>query len=526
MTWTPASESMRQDVRGCFPRAAGRVLAMTFLALMMIGVQEAAAAVLVVDDDGFATEADCNALTPAFMTISAAEAVATSVDTIKVCPGVYAEQVFIDVDNLTLLGAQAGTDARTRPFVAANESIIDHPCGPVQIAADNVVLDGFTVQGSTLSDPCFLSGIWTNPGFSGTQGGHQILNNIVQNNISGIELDSTCVNPTLVQFNLIQNNNNLGPGSGNGIQTNFGLCNAQIDSNKFSGHTNSSFLVVVASSNLDVTNNELVGGTPERIVFCCIGTSTISGNVSIGSTGNAASRLFGADSNITIEHNTLRNGMRGILVSDLIGGSPNTNVDAHFNCIQGNSLAGLQVGSGGYLGTLDAEKNWWGSSSGPTHPSNPGGTGDAVIDPDGVVDFAPWLLSPTGTGPSCPSPPPPPPPPAFKATGGGQINVTGGRGSFGFNAKQENGAASGHLEYMNHATGARLNCKVTAAFVTSSTAEFSGPCSSNSSASTFEAAVEDNGEPGKNVDSFKISYGVNSEGNTIRAGNVQVHQVP
>jgi hypothetical protein len=55
-----------------------------------------------------------------------------------------------------------------------------------------------------------LSGIWTNPGFSGTQGGHQILNNIVQNNISGIELDSTCLNPTLVKFNLIRNNNNPG----------------------------------------------------------------------------------------------------------------------------------------------------------------------------------------------------------------------------------------------------------------------------------------------------------------------------
>src|SRR6185369_12361381 len=117
-------------------------------------------------------------------------------------------------------------------------------CGPVQIKADNVTLDGFTVQGSTLSDPCFLAGIWTNPGFSGTNGGHQILNNIVQDNISGIELDSTCAaSPTLVQKNLIQNNNNAGPGSGNGIATNFGLCHATIDSNKFSGHENSSVFI-------------------------------------------------------------------------------------------------------------------------------------------------------------------------------------------------------------------------------------------------------------------------------------------
>jgi hypothetical protein len=498
------------------------------VSLVVIGVPGVAAQTThVVDDDGFASAADCNATTPAFPTISAAVAFASPGDTIKVCPGTYNEQVQINKNNLTLLGAQAGVDARARPFIPdpTMQSIIQHPCGPVQFLADDLELNGFTIRGSTLSDPCFLSGIWSNPGFSGTNGGFKILYNIVQDNISGIELDSNCsATPTLVQFNLIQNNNNPGPGAGNGIQTNFGLCNATIDSNKSSGHVNSSFLVVVPSSNLDVTNNELVGGTPERIVWASVSNSTISGNVSLGSTGvNGTIRLFGDDSNITIDHNTLRNGIRAIRVSNL-GAGPNTNVDAHFNCIQGNSMAGLQVDSGGHSMTLDAEKDWWGSSSGPTHPSNPGGTGDAIIDPDGVVDFMPWLLSPTGTGPSCPAPPGPPPP-AFKATGGGQIEVSS-RASFGFNAKQENGTASGHLTYMNHSTGASLNCTVTAALVTSSTAEFSGPCSSNSSASSFSAHVEDIAEPGKGMDEFEITYGTTTEGNTIRAGNIQVHQVP
>src|SRR5438132_1714032 len=212
-----------------------------------------------------------------------------SCDPIIVAAGLYPEEVTIQ-RTLTLRGAQAGVDARTRPFVAANESIIDHPCGPVQIEADSVTIDGFTVQGSALSDPCFLAGIWTNPGFSGTQGGHQILNNIVQNNISGIELDSTCAaSPTLVQFNLVQNNDNPGPGSGNGIQTNFGLCKATIDSNKFSGDTSSSVLVFgppvsAFASNIYVTNNELVALTPESISFLGVSDSTITGNISTGST--------------------------------------------------------------------------------------------------------------------------------------------------------------------------------------------------------------------------------------------------
>src|SRR2546428_12549373 len=86
---------------------------------------------------------------PGYPTIGAAVTAAMPGDTIMVCAGLYAEQVQINKDNLTLRGAQFGVDARTRAFVPANESIIDHPCGPVQIMADKAVLDGFTVQGST-----------------------------------------------------------------------------------------------------------------------------------------------------------------------------------------------------------------------------------------------------------------------------------------------------------------------------------------------------------------------------------------
>src|SRR5207253_5591520 len=117
---------------------------------------------------------------------------------------------------------------------------------------------------------------------------------------------------TLVQQNVIQNNSNPGAGEGNGIQTNFELCNATIDNNRFSGDTSSSVLVSVPSSNVNVTNNELVAGTLERIIFGVVTNGTISGNVSMGSTSSGTIRLWGGDSNITIDGNTLLNGMRGI----------------------------------------------------------------------------------------------------------------------------------------------------------------------------------------------------------------------
>ena len=364
---------------------------------------------------------------PGYPTIGAAVAAAVPGDTIRVCPGLYAEQVQVNVNNLTLLGAQAGFDARTRPFVPdpTTQSIIDHPCGPVQFMADDVELNGFTVQGSTAPDPCFLAGIWSNPGFSGTSGGFRILNNIVQNNISGIELDSNCNKITLVQFNLIQNNSNPGNGSGNGIQTNFGLCNATIDSNKFSGHTSSSILVLGppasgVASNIDVTNNELVAPTPESISFLGVSNSTISGNVSTGSTNNATIDLFGGNSGVTVTGNTLLNGIRAIVVENpFVGfGVPqNSNIMAHQNCIQGNSVAGLEVDLFAYPTTpppLNAQNNWWGSPSGPTNLNNPTGTGDRIIDPDNNVDFTPFLTTAPAGCPQVANTP-------GKATGGGKI---------------------------------------------------------------------------------------------------------
>lgn len=501
-----------------------------------------------------AQAAPCNVPTPLHPTIQSAVA-DPSCDPITVAPGLYAEQVTI-TRTLTLNGAQAGVNATMRPFVPASESIIDHPCGPVQIEADNVVLNGFTIQGSMLLDPCFLSGIWTNPGFSGTQGGHQILNNIVQNNISGIELDSTCVYPTLVQHNLIQNNSNPGRGSGNGIQTNFGLCNATIDSNKFSGDTSSSILVVAPSSQLNVTNNELVAPTPESISFADVSNSMISGNVSMGSTNGSTIDLFGGNSNVLVSGNTLINGTRAIVVDNPFGVGTNFNITAHQNCIQGNLVAGMEVDPLAYPMTpsLNAEKNWWGSPSGPTNQGNPTGTGDRIIDPDNNVDFSSWLITPP---PGCSQVPNTP----GKATGGGKIQSdptgldlilelatlliqqssnpasVGGQATFGFSVSCC--PPKGNLEYNDHQANVTIKAISIETFVISMStvcpagkhAQFRGQANEKKSAGTqqvgFTVDVDDCGEPGSSTaggaDMFKIQTFDYSAGGPLIGGNIQIH---
>ncbi len=68
--------------------------------------------------------------------------------------------------------------------------------------------------------------------------------------------------------------------------------------------------------------------------------------------------------------------------------------------IIGNTLAGLNLDTGDDDAAVDARGNYWGSASGPVHPLNPGGTGDAVADgvnviedSIGTVSFLPFLQS-------------------------------------------------------------------------------------------------------------------------------------
>jgi hypothetical protein len=59
-----------------------------------------------------------------------------------------------------------------------------------------------------------------------------------------------------------------------------------------------------------------------------------------------------------------------------------------YNCIfEGNTSYGYYNSTGI---PVIAEENWWGSVSGPTHPTNPSGTGDAVSD---GIGFTPWLVN-------------------------------------------------------------------------------------------------------------------------------------
>jgi hypothetical protein len=164
-----------------------------------------------------------------YATIQAAVDAAVAGATITVDPGVYAEGVAI-FKPLTLRGAQAGVDGRSNAR-GVSESIVtgvDTGAGislAFKIGVDNVVLDGFTVQGQSTQSSTTGAGIVINPSVSGTH----IVNNIVQNNATGMFIaNSSTTNPLVIEHNTFRLNNNAGPSSGAAILTNGSLSGGNI----------------------------------------------------------------------------------------------------------------------------------------------------------------------------------------------------------------------------------------------------------------------------------------------------------
>ncbi len=81
--------------------------------------------------------------------------------------------------------------------------------------------------------------------------------------------------------------------------------------------------------------------------------------------------------NSSITHS--RNGIRAVGASNPV---------INFCDISGNRDYGIENVNKAF--TIDATHNFWGDNSGPTHSSNPGGTGDAITD---FVDWEPFLTN-------------------------------------------------------------------------------------------------------------------------------------
>ncbi|MBA7677035.1 hypothetical protein ES703_85283 [subsurface metagenome] len=340
--------------------------------------------------------------------------------------GIYYEQVVID-KQLTLNGTNA------------SESIIDGgDTTAVTISANNVTIDGFTLDGGiTLDDTA-------NPISGGT-----ISNNIITGAdnpettppkaANGIRLgwdDGIGVDYITIENNIIKNslckgirfacsnkytswggttpgnsyitihNNEIKDNGSAGIET-YGLGSNTITGNTINGNSGNGINLKfddddVVTSNI-ITNNTGPGITLRGVTNSTVENNNISGHRSldtfppdhsvIGGKGSGIHIFFASKDN-TIRFNDISDNNFGILIrtkKDKLQPSDNS---INFNNIVGNIYYGILNTLVDSTYRVDATDNWWGHASGPSglveDPDTleiANGSGDKVSE---NVNFYPW----------------------------------------------------------------------------------------------------------------------------------------
>lgn len=291
-----------------------------------------------------------------YTTIQGAVTAAAAGDTISVAAGTYVEYVTIPStkDGLTLQGAQAGVDARSR---SGAETVVSQ--GRIVIQADNVTIDGFTVDSSrtTAGGTTAASGI-----FGQNIEGTQIVNNVVSNNFMGVQIDNSGgTTPALIQYNSFVDNTIAGqPNSGTGAFLHGNDApNFTIADNDFTGHQNAAINAKIRDSL--ITNNT---SSDDSTFLVLINSSSVevSNNVATGMAGSGLYFGLGV-SNLTIENNVIHSGAAqgsGKAAIRLVTASGSGTTQGFE--VTGNSLSGgwdysVHIASGAYSGEFEAHEN-------------------------------------------------------------------------------------------------------------------------------------------------------------------------
>ena len=312
-------------------------------------------------------------------TIQEAIDAASDDDTIVVAAGLYEENIEID-KSLTLKGAQAGIDARTR---SGAETIIEPDEGTgiriITAADDVVVIDGLTVQnaehGIATPEPEMTADITVrnvrvlNPTEFGISPTFTVTTTVeycyVEGAIQAINAGALVpFEPTVATFR----NNEI-------VNSQFG----------FTGYLKDSLI----EGNL-VRDFATEGvGISGQFLNTEIRNNTVTGYAE--GAGITFEEHYGRDlsENVNVEGNTFTGNDLGIYVFDTQ--TTLTGITVNFNNIDGNSRYGVWNQGGE---TLNATKNWWGDAGGPSGRGP--GDGDAVST---KVLYSPWLGAELSTEP-------------------------------------------------------------------------------------------------------------------------------
>jgi hypothetical protein len=357
-----------------------------------------------------------------YATIQAAVNAAPAGGTVTVDAGSYAETVTVN-KSLTIEGAEAGVDARGNVRQqTGTESILTGATTSAgvgagfYVTANDVTIDGFTVQGETSQNLTTGAGIVIAPDVSGTH----VVNDIVQDNVSGLFLaNDSATDPAVIQHDVFRNNNNVGTNGGRGIYTDQSisgglLTNVTIDADEFlnnygsSGTTGLEAAVALESGSTAASQTDI---TISNSTFDNDGKAVLAFNVTgLLFTGNVVThgldwysgivRFEGNDHDVTITDNNLYANTGPAIAVDTKGfPGDDSGFVVNYNNIYGNGTTsgshfGLCINGDVYDGTFDARFNYWGSASGPS--GDGAGTGDGVYGEGHVVSGSSWSVTAGG----------------------------------------------------------------------------------------------------------------------------------
>lgn len=318
-----------------------------------------------------------------YPTIQAAINAASDGDTVMVAAGSYKENVVIN-KSLTLQGAKAGVDARTR---SGAETIINPGEGTgIEISTANrtanscvVVIDGLTVQniehGITTPDP--------------VMGADITVKNVRALHSSNFSISLTFTLKATVEYCYVEcadvaiNAGALDPFP----PTVATFRNNEVVNSAFgiTGYLKDSLI----EGNLIRDYTKAGSGIGGTLLNTQVRNNTVTGYVKGAGISFGAHYARPLSQNVTVAGNSFTRNNLGVYVF----GTQTTlsGITVNFNNIAGNSWHGAW-NEGGQ--TLDATKNWWGDASGPSGVGP--GHGDDIST---KVLYSPWLGAQLGTKP-------------------------------------------------------------------------------------------------------------------------------
>ncbi|MDD5038299.1 MAG: hypothetical protein PHN78_03180 [Dehalococcoidales bacterium] len=314
-----------------------------------------------------------------FSTIQAAIDASSPNDIIDVAAGTYPELVTIDKANVTIKSESQGA-AIIKPSAEREEG----PYGAVLITADDVTIDGFEVDGTTVN----------------------------RNGINAYE-----ANNVIIKNNIVHGAVNAWDGVGIMVWSwGSGTVDGALIENNEVYDTGRMGIIVLDhnGSSYEVTSNHIIRGNTVHDTWK-VGWDDHGGSIQINvgknssivdnviydvQNGERGIYMFGSTTGNTITGNTIRNNPIGIQLwisgeggDPIAWGSDNpVSPQVNNNDIYDNDTGAISSNIEGTPMVMDATGNWWGNATGPKQATtNPNGLGNTVSD---NVTYSPWLLVP------------------------------------------------------------------------------------------------------------------------------------